>query len=308
MTRRRTTAWLVLAIVALTLPGHWMTHVVAAQGDGTDVRPWTPEAERPQQAGQAGILPDQRVLSYYGFPGNPLMGILGEYEMEALYGRLQDQAAEYEAADPSRPVKLAFEIIATVAQRDPMDNGQYIAYTDDEIIQQYVDFTAERDMLLILDVQFGLSSVEEQIDSVREWLTIPHVHIALDPEFLVQPGEQPGVDLGSIEGSDVTYAQEEMAQLAREAGIPPKILIVHQFNVFMIDNKEVIAPVDGVQLVIDADGWGPPADKQASYEVVITQEPIEFHGVKLFYRQDDPMMSAADILALEPTPDLVIYQ
>jgi hypothetical protein len=307
MTRHRTTALLALAIVALALPRLWMTHAAAAQaqGDGTDVRPWTPEAERPQQA---GILPDQRVLSYYGFPGNPLMGILGEYEMEELYARLQEQAAEYEAADPSRPVMLAFEVLATVAQRDPMDNGQYIAYTDDEIIQQYVDFTAERDMLLILDVQFGLSSVEEQIDSVREWLAYPHVHLALDPEFMVQPGQQPGVDLGSIEGSDVTYAQEEMAALAREEGIPPKILIVHQFNIFMIENKEVIAPVDGVQLVIDADGWGPPADKQASYEVVVTQEPIEFHGVKLFYRQDEPLMSASEILALEPTPDLVIYQ
>ncbi|MGH2532238.1 MAG: hypothetical protein ACRDJW_08000 [Thermomicrobiales bacterium] len=304
--RRRTTAWLLLAVIALALPALWVTRAVAAQGDGTEVTPWTPEAERPQQ--RDGILPDQRVLSYYGFPGNPLMGIVGEYEMEELLGLLQDQAAEYEAADPSRPVKLAFEIIATVAQRDPMDNGQYIAYTDDAIIQQYVEFTAEHDVLLILDVQFGLSSVEAQIDSVRKWLTYPHVHLALDPEFMVQPGQQPGVHLGSIEGSDVTYAQEEMAKLAREEGIPPKILIVHQFNIFMINNKEVVAPVEGVQLVIDADGWGPPADKAASYEVVITQEPIEFHGVKLFYRQDEPLMSAAEILALDPTPDLVIYQ
>jgi hypothetical protein len=41
---------------------------------------------------------------------------------------------------------------------------------------------------------------------------------------------------------------------------------------------------------------------------VITQEPIEYHGIKLFYGQDDPLMPAADIMALEPTPDVVIYQ
>lgn len=306
MSRRRLRiACLALAVVALALPGLWSLRALAGQGDGTAITPWTPEADRPRAD---GILPEQRVLSYYGFPGNPLMGILGEYEMEELYARLQDQAAAYEAADPSRLVKPAFEIIATVAQRDPMDNGQYLAYTEDAVIQQYVDFTAERDMLLFLDVQFGLSSVEEQINAVRTWLAYPHVHLALDPEFMVQPGQQPGVDLGSIDGSGVTYAQEELAAIAREEGIPPKILVVHQFNIFMITNKEVIVPVEGVQLVIDADGWGNPADKQASYDVVITQHPIEFHGVKLFYRQDEPLMSAAEVLALNPAPDLVIYQ
>jgi hypothetical protein len=306
MTRRRLKIiWLALAILLAALPAHWLSTATAAPSDGTDVTPWTPEEERsPQEA----ILPGHRVLSYYGFPGNPLMGILGEYEMEELYQRLLDQAAEYEAADPSRPIKPAFEVIAAVAQRDPMDNGKYIEYTDDPIIQQYVDFTAARDMLLILDVQFGLSSTEEQINAVRKWLVYPHVHLALDPEFMVKPGEQPGVHLGSIDGPDVTYAQETLAELAREEGIPPKILIVHQFNTYMITNKEVIQPVDGVQLVIDADGWGPPGAKQESYAVVITEQPIEFHGVKLFYRQDEPLMSAADVLALNPVPDLVIYQ
>jgi hypothetical protein len=41
---------------------------------------------------------------------------------------------------------------------------------------------------------------------------------------------------------------------------------------------------------------------------VITQHEIEYNGVKLFYRQDEPLMSAEDVLALNPVPDLVIYQ
>ena len=37
-------------------------------------------------------------------------------------------------------------------------------------------------------------------------------------------------------------------------------------------------------------------------------EPVEFGGVKLFYRQDVPMMTAQEILALVPAPDVIIYQ
>jgi hypothetical protein len=41
---------------------------------------------------------------------------------------------------------------------------------------------------------------------------------------------------------------------------------------------------------------------------MIGQMPIEYHGVKLFYKQDVPLMTAEEILDLDPVPDLVIYQ
>jgi hypothetical protein len=40
----------------------------------------------------------------------------------------------------------------------------------------------------------------------------------------------------------------------------------------------------------------------------IRDRPIEFGGIKLFYRQDDPLMTPADVVALTPSPDLIIYQ
>ena len=161
---------------------------VAAQGDGT---------------GGAGdrLLPANRILSYYGFPTNELMGILGEYSKEDLLPLLQEQAAAYEAADPSRPVKLAYEVIASVAQRDAGADGNYLEYTDSGWIQEYVHFTAANDLLLILDMQYGRNSTEQEIDGVEEYLRYPHVHLALDPEFHVADGEVAGEDLGQIDGS-----------------------------------------------------------------------------------------------------------
>jgi hypothetical protein len=319
--RRALVAGGLAALAAASAPG------VRAQGDGTgipdpredrgdgptdgtsipDAHEVAGEALGPSGGG-ASIFPAHRVLSYYGFPGNPYMGILGEYEPEELLARLRDQAAAYAAVDDSRPWRLAFETMASVAQAEAGDDGLYLERTDPAVIQRYIDFTAANDLLLILDCQFGRDTLANELAAVREYLRQPHVHLALDPEFMVAAGEQPGVHLGSITGALVTEAQTTVAGWARADGVPPKLLVVHQFNVYMISDKDVIAPVDGVQLVIDADGWGSPDEKRLSYDVVIAQQPIEWHGIKGFYRQDVPLMTEREVLALDPAPSLVIYQ
>lgn len=276
----------------------------AMQQDGTDIRTAVPLEERMKGA----IFPTYRVLSYYGFPGNELMGILGEHDKETLLGLLRDQAAAYEAIDDSRPIKLAFEVIASVAQRDPMPDGSYLAYTPRDYIDEYVKFTRDNDLLLLLDMQFGRRTVQDEIGAVLEWLAEPHVHLALDPEFSVNEGEVPGEVLGTMDAREVTYAQETLARFCQERGLPPKILVVHQFNLYSISNREKIKPVEGVQFVLEVDGWGPPDMKQETYRVITGEEPIEYQGFKLWYRQDEPLMSEAEVLALNPPPDLIIYQ
>src|SRR5829696_3280704 len=67
----------------------------------------------------APLLPDYRIVTFYGHPHDPGMGIVGEHDIEQLAGILREEAANYAAADPSRPVIPALEIIATVAQRMP---------------------------------------------------------------------------------------------------------------------------------------------------------------------------------------------
>ncbi len=65
------------------------------------------------------LLPEYRIVSYYGHPHDPAMGIVGELAIDEVAALLEIEAANYAAADPSRPVVPAFELIATVAQRDP---------------------------------------------------------------------------------------------------------------------------------------------------------------------------------------------
>jgi hypothetical protein len=256
----------------------------------------------------AALLPDYRVVLFYGHPHDPAMGIVGEHEIEQLAEILRAEAANYAAADPSRPVIPGLEVIATVAQRVPGSDGTYILDTDTETLTAYIDFAAEQGMVVVLDLQVGRGTVAGEIEKVRDLLARPNVHLAIDPEFAVAEGQIPGEYIGSISAESITYAQEILAEISATHGIPPKMLIVHQFREDMIQGKDQLAPVPGVQLVIDADGYGAPELKTAVYNFLVRDEPVEFAGVKLFYGQDVPLMTPQEILALVPAPDVVIYQ
>ena len=254
------------------------------------------------------LLPSYRIVTFYGHPHDGNMGIVGEHSMEELAELLRTEAANYAVADPSRPVIPAFELIATVAQRVPGADGTYILDTDHQTLIDYIDYAEAQGMLVVLDVQIGRGTVANEIEKVRDLLMRPNVHLAIDPEFAVAEGETPGEHIGSVAAEDILYAQQVLSDISAANGLPPKMLIVHQFREDMIAGKERLAPYPGVQLVIDADGYGAPELKTAVYNFLVRDEPVEFGGVKLFYRQDIPVMSAQEILALVPPPDVVIYQ
>jgi len=282
----------------------------AAAGVTTAITPPTFNLQQVQAEPntEGGLFPANRILAFYGFPGNDSMGILGEYSPEQVLEQLREQAKEYEEADPSRPVLIAFEVIASVAQKEPQVDGSYLRDASTGLLNQYTEFAEENDILLFFDVQVGYRTVQQEIESLRPWLEKPFVHVAIDPEFAMHDGEIPGDHIGQVDASDVTWAQNYLADLSAELNIPPKVLIVHQFLPSMIENKDKIAPVKGVQLVIDCDGFGTPADKRATYGVINGEAPIEYNGMKLFYDKDVPLLTAEEVIDLDPSPDLIIYQ
>jgi hypothetical protein len=260
------------------------------------------------------LLPDHRIVSYYGHPNSASMGILGEYDKDEVRRLLRQQADEWEAVDPSRPVIMAFELIATVAQPWPGEDGTYVAYTGDEIIGEYVDYVTQHDMILILDLQIGHDTIPNQINMVRHWLEHPRVHVALDPEFSMKANEIvpydriPGEFIGETDGRDVQVAMEMLAEIVAEKQIPWKILIVHQFEEDMLYNKDQITPVPGVQFVLDMDGFGSREAKLANYDHFVRDQLVEYGGIKMFYRQDDPVLTPAELVNLDPPAVVVIYQ
>jgi hypothetical protein len=61
------------------------------------------------------------------------------------------------------------------------------------------------------------------------------------------------------------------------------------------------------------DGWGPKDLKRGTYQQVIVPEPVQFAGIKLFYKNDlkapsTGLLTPADVLQLHPKPIYVQYQ
>ena len=73
------------------------------------------------------ILPEHRIVAFYGNPLSKRMGILGELPPEEMLVRLEKVATEWAAADSGSKVLPALHLIATVAQGYPGPARKYRA-------------------------------------------------------------------------------------------------------------------------------------------------------------------------------------
>lgn len=304
-----------LALVAVTALGFGATRMCGGAGetrgivriqqlDGVAAEALLPPRPKP-------FLDRHRVVSYYGNPLAAQMGVLGEYEPEEVVARLRSQADVYQRLGPDRTVVPAVHMIYAVAQERPGAEGVYLLRMDDELIDRWVRLTRDNGILLFLDIQFGRSTIDREFPHVAPFLREPHVHLALDPEFAWGPDEYPLIDIGHIDGAVVNRAQDLLEKLTIENRLPNKMLVVHQFRPDMLKDKASIRPSQWVETVIDADGFGSPSLKLDQWNRVIREDNVQRPGIKLFYRQDAKnggLMSEADVMALTPTPLVIIYQ
>ena len=255
-----------------------------------------------------GPLKNNRLVAYYGNPLSGYMGVLGETDPQTMMANLKEQTAVYSELDPSRPAVPTIELIASTASREPGASGLYINQLPTELIEQYAQLAEDNGALLLLDVQLGLATIEEEIELLRPFLERPYVHLAIDTEYSVEPGQIPGVDLGNVDGSEIASAVQTLDAIVQENNIPDKMLLVHQFETGIVTSKELIQPTENVEVVLHADGFGGPEAKITKYNLLVRDEATQYGGFKLFYTQDAPLLSPQEVLQLDPAPAVVTYQ
>lgn len=148
------------------------------------------------------------MVAYYGNPYSPIMGILGEHDEAELLRRLREQAAKYQALNPEKRVIPALHLVYAVAQADPGDDGSLLYHMPDDLVEGYIELTRREGMLLFIDLQMGRADPLAEAERMRHWLQHEHVHLAVDPEFTMPPGERPGVDLGSMDAASINAIQD----------------------------------------------------------------------------------------------------
>ena len=290
-----------------------LAHVSAATSTASSTAPerlWPVKAVYPLAS---ATLPFKRVVAYYGNFYSKQMGVLGEYSSETVLSMLASTTAKWAAADPTTPVLPAIQYIAVVAQGTAGKEGKYILRMPDDQIDKALDMANRAHGILILDVQVGLSTVQHELPQLEKYLAMPNVSLAIDPEFSMKHSERPGTVIGTFDAADINYAAQYLAGLVRDNHLPPKILVVHRFTPDMVTNYKKIQPLPEVQIVMDMDGWGSQAKKKNTYNRVISAEPVQFTGIKLFYKNDikppsTGLLTTSEVLKLTPAPIYVQYQ
>jgi len=263
---------------------------------------------------KGALLPFSRIVAFYGNLYSTRMGVLGALPPDEMLDSLQSEVSRWNAADTLIVAKPALHYIAVTAQRNPGKGGKYRLRMPDTQIQKVLELARRIDALVFLDIQVGRSTLQEEIPLLREYLKLPGVHLGIDPEYSMKTASVPGEKLGTMDAADINYASEYLAQLVAENNLPPKVLVVHRFKKAMLTNYKQIETRPEVQLVIHMDGFGRRELKLSSYKQTITNEPVQFAGFKLFYKNDavDPkmptIMQPDEILKLNPVPVYIQYQ
>jgi len=257
------------------------------------------------------ILPGARIVAFYGNPLHKAMGILGQYPKDEMLRRLDRRVAVWQEAD-SLPVRPALHMTAVIAQRDSGADGKYRLALPDSTIRRVVQWGRERNALVFLDVQVGLSDLQHELPLLEKYLQLPFVHLGIDPEFSMKSGRRPGTEVGEFDAEDINYARQFLARVVSENQLPPKVLVVHRFRQDMVTNYQNIKLDPRVQIVMHMDGWGTPKVKRSSYRKFIKQEPVEYTGFKIFLKNDlranSRLMTSAEVAALTPSPLYIQYQ
>jgi hypothetical protein len=281
---------------------------------GDSARHWEKWAARRVPAPAPGsLIPGHRIVAFYGNPLSSRMGILGELPPQEMLARLERQAKEWEQADPSMPVVKALEVIGVVAQGDSGRDGRFRLRMDSSLIEKVYGWAQEANAQLIIDIQVGRSTPQDEIRWLERFLKRPDVHLAIDPEFdMRRAGVAPGRKVGTTDAADINWAIDYLADLVRKHNLPPKFLVVHRFTRNMLTNSAGIRPDPLVPVIVQMDGWGAAWLKRATYRQYILTEPVQYTGFKIFYHNDtkkgDPLMKPRDVLQLFPKPVFIQYQ
>jgi hypothetical protein len=301
--RRRLTAAGVAGLFLLLLVGGGML-AFGGGDDQPDARPEPKRAELPR--GGRTILPDYRVVAFYGAPQDDELGVLGIGSPRRAARRLERQAKPYDRR--RRPVLPAFELIAAIVTSEAGDGGDHSMRQDDSTIRRYLRVARAHKMLLLLDIQPGYAPFLQEVQALERWLREPDVSLALDPEWSMEPPLLPGQEIGSTDAETVNEVSRYLSGLVRRHDLPQKLLVVHRFTNDMIEQEDDLEQNRGVALVVNVDGFGDRPNKISKYQEFTRGRRDRHHGFKLFYNEDLNLMNPGQVLRLRPQPDLVVYE
>ena len=178
------------------------------------------------------------------------------------------------------------------------------------MIRPWIETAADNGVYVVLDLQPGRTDFLTQAKIYEEFLRLPHVGLALDPEWRLKPHQVHLEQIGTVDAAEINRVAAWLAAIVREEALPQKLFIIHQFRHSMITNRARIDTPSELAVLIQMDGQGPLEVKYTTWNALTreTDAPRFLWGWKNFYDEDSPRASPAQVLELTPVPVFVSYQ
>jgi hypothetical protein len=282
---------------------------VAAPSVVPDASPIAKTKSELPRGGRA-IFPEHRLVGFCGTPGAPALGEL-QGNLAAKSKALIGYADKY--AGGERKVLPVYELIAVVVQAGAGSDGKYRRRVEDSTVDTYLRLAREAKGLFLLNIQPGQSDFLAEVKHFEKYLRAPDVGIALDPEWAMKSGQRPGKIYGQTTGAEINAVAEYLSKVIAEEDLPEKALVFHQVNRYVVKEEATVKPYPGVVVINSVDGLGPKWSKIETYNNLMQVMPHEVHaGFKLFFDEDHrngwQVMTPAEVLALKPQPEYVMYE
>jgi len=279
-------------------------------------------------------LPAGRIITFYGVTGGgEVNGPASSLPLTAPNGvSLQQIGQQYATADPHHPVKLGLDVAVNIFEdcyHNPKAFPTCTSTADPSIIQNYINYAQQNNLLLFLNVQLGTMTVANMVTQLMPYLRYPFVELELDTAFHFPPDLTPsqifthdnGCDCmvptqGHMDAGEINWAIDQLAQLVLQYHIPSKVLVFDQPVTGAITNVQKIKANPYVSIVQQMDGSGGNDVKTANYGQFVSNQLIQYGGFKLFFTYkestcctDTPLMTPQQVLSsLNPAPLFISYQ
>ena len=284
----------------------------AAASVGTETPSASTPAPTPPQLPQGGrrVFPAYRLMGYAGIEGSgAALGRIGVGDMDERVTEMTRLGAQYAHG---RKVLPTLEFIATVVQGAPGADGKFRSQASDEAVKKHLDAVRKADGILLLAIQPGRSDFVTEVKFYEKWLKEPDVGVALDPEWRMGPGEIPMRVFGHVTGKELNDTAAYLAGVVADNDLPEKVFLYHQLRVDIVRGGKDLKPHPGLAQVVSIDGIGSKSMKLDTWRAIVKVKPRHVHaGFKLFYQEDakfGPIMTPAEVMAIVPTPEYVLYE
>src|SRR5260221_3342723 len=197
------------------------------------------------------VLPFNRIVAYYGNLYSNKMGALGKWPKAQMIPKLMAEVKKWNDADSVIKAIPALHYIAITAQGSPGKDGKYRFRMPGHQIDTILNWAKEINALVFIDIQIGLSELQSEVPVYEKYLSLPNVHLAIDPEFAMngKGGKRPGTVIGTMGAKEINWVGDYLANLVKKNNIPPKIFMIHRFTMGMVPDAMQIKLHPELQVV-----------------------------------------------------------